>query len=80
MAGNDRQQQLEIANAIKIAREMALLPYARHVASASRTRPGSRRRAPSTRRDEGDAPVEAAADTSVEVAETGDVETGETEA
>ena len=79
VAGNDRQQQLEIANAIKIAREMALLPYAKRVASASRTRPGrdgDRR----PRRDEGDAPVEAAADTSVEVDAAGDVETDETEA
>lgn len=39
VSGNDRQQQLEIAKAIKIAREMALLPYARRVASAGRTRP-----------------------------------------
>ncbi len=52
VSGNDRQQQLDIANAIKIAREMALLPYAKRVASASRTRPprdGDRR----PRRDEG---------------------------
>jgi small subunit ribosomal protein S18 len=52
VSGNDRQQQLDIANAIKIAREMALLPYARRVASASRTRPprdGERR----PRREEG---------------------------
>ena len=52
VSGNDRQQQLDIANAIKIAREMALLPYARRVASSSRTRPsrdGDRR----PRRDEG---------------------------
>ena len=27
VSGNNRQQQLDIANAIKIAREMALLPY-----------------------------------------------------
>ena len=39
VSGNDRQQQLEIAKAIKIAREMALLPYARRVASAGRQRP-----------------------------------------
>ena len=32
--GNDVQQQ-QVANAIKIAREMGLLPYARRVASAS---------------------------------------------
>ncbi len=52
VSGNDRQQQLDIANAIKIAREMALLPYAKRVASSSRTRPprdGERR----PRRDEG---------------------------
>jgi len=58
VSGNNRQQQLDIANAIKIAREMALLPYAKRVASASRTRPprdGDRR----PRRDEGlEAPVE----------------------
>jgi small subunit ribosomal protein S18 len=52
VSGNDRQQQLDIANAIKIAREMALLPYAKRVSSAGRTRPprdGDRR----GRRDEG---------------------------
>jgi small subunit ribosomal protein S18 len=51
VSGNDRQQQLDISNAIKIAREMALLPYAKRVASASRQRPprdGDRR----PRRDE----------------------------
>jgi len=37
--GNDVQQQREVANAIKVAREMGLLPYARRVASASRGRP-----------------------------------------
>ena len=38
VTGNDVQQQREIAAAIKIAREMALLPYARRVAT-QRTRP-----------------------------------------
>ncbi len=33
VTGNDVQQQREVANAIKIAREMALLPYARRVSS-----------------------------------------------
>jgi small subunit ribosomal protein S18 len=60
VSGNNRQQQLDIANAIKIAREMALLPYAKRVASSSRTRPprdGERR----PRRDEGlEAPTEGA--------------------
>ena len=41
VAGNDLQQQREVANAIKIAREMALLPYATRVAS---TRTGRRDR------------------------------------
>ena len=41
VSGNDRQQQLEVAKAIKIAREMALLPYAKRVAS---TRTGGRGR------------------------------------
>jgi small subunit ribosomal protein S18 len=36
VTGNDRQQQLEVAKAIKIAREMALLPYAKRVASQPR--------------------------------------------
>jgi small subunit ribosomal protein S18 len=38
VSGNDVQQQREVAAAIKIAREMALLPYARRV-STQRTRP-----------------------------------------
>ncbi len=40
VAGNTLQQQREVANAIKIAREMGLLPYAKRVAS---TRTGGRR-------------------------------------
>ena len=38
VSGNDVQQQRDVAGAIKIAREMALLPYAKRVAS-QRTRP-----------------------------------------
>jgi small subunit ribosomal protein S18 len=38
VSGNDVQQQREVAHAIKVAREMALLPYAKRVAS-QRTRP-----------------------------------------
>ena len=38
VSGNDVQQQREVANAIKISREMALLPYAKRV-STQRTRP-----------------------------------------
>lgn len=40
VAGNTLQQQREVAAAIKLAREMALLPYATRVAS---TRTGGRR-------------------------------------
>ena len=40
VAGNTLQQQREVANAIKVAREMALLPYSKRVAS---TRTGGRR-------------------------------------
>ena len=81
VSGNNRQQQLEIANAIKIAREMALLPYARRVASTGRPGRGGRdrdggrdggrddRRPPRDEgRDsqvEGDAPAADEADTSV---------------
>jgi small subunit ribosomal protein S18 len=38
VSGNDVQQQREVANAIKVAREMALIPYARRV-STQRMRP-----------------------------------------
>ena len=41
VAGNTLQPQREIANAVKVAREMALLPYAKRVAS---TRTGGRGR------------------------------------
>ncbi len=37
VTGNDVQQQREVASAIKLAREMALLPYAKRV-STQRTR------------------------------------------
>lgn len=39
VTGNDVQQQREIANAIKNAREMALLPYTKRVASVGRGGP-----------------------------------------
>jgi small subunit ribosomal protein S18 len=80
VSGNNRQQQLEVANAIKIAREMALLPYARRVASTGRPGRGGRdrdggrddRRPP---RDEGrDSQVEGAAAASTDEADTGVVE------
>ncbi len=80
VSGNDRQQQLDIANAIKIAREMALLPYAKRVASAGRGRPGrdGERRG---RRDEGlENQAEAPAlelETSIEGDDTGADDEGE---
>ena len=63
LSGNDVQQQREVANAIKIAREMGLLPYARRVASTGRQgrgRDGDRRGRPSDAdtRDTSSAPVE----------------------
>lgn len=76
ISGNDRQQQLEVANAIKIARELALLPYAKRVSSAGRTRPprdGDReRRGPREERGAAapasdSAAVEAPGDESVDV-------------
>lgn len=74
VSGNNRQQQLEIANAIKIAREMALLPYAKRVASAARSgrgRDGDRDRRPP--RDEGN---ESKVETTTSDAGTDDVDTG----
>lgn len=56
VTGNDVQQQREVANAIKIAREMGLLPYAKRVASASRQRPprdGDRDRRPAAEATDG---------------------------
>lgn len=57
VSGNDVQQQRDVANAIKLAREMALLPYAKRV-SSQRTRPPR-----DGRRDREDATLEVADDT-----------------
>jgi small subunit ribosomal protein S18 len=64
VTGNDVQQQRDIANAVKNAREMALLPYTKRVAQTRAGRPprdGDDRRERGPRRDEA-----AAADTDVE--------------
>ncbi len=61
VAGNDLQQQRLVANAVKVAREMALLPYAKRVAS---TRTGGRRGDRDDRR--GDRDEEKSLDTSDE--------------
>jgi small subunit ribosomal protein S18 len=57
VSGNDVQQQRDVANAIKVAREMALLPYAKRVAS-QRTRPPR-----DGRRDRDDATLDVRDDT-----------------
>jgi len=69
IAGTTVQQQRDIANAVKNAREMALLPYAKRVSSTRAPRPGSDREDREDRGDRGDrgergdkyAPREAAA-------------------
>lgn len=53
VTGNDAQQQREIAQAIKVAREMALLPYANRIT----TQRGGGGRRDSDRRVEGPAPT-----------------------
>ena len=58
VTGNDVQQQREVANAIKIAREMGLLPYAKRVASASRQRPPRDGDGRGERRPRGEEPTE----------------------
>lgn len=71
VTGNDVQQQRDVANAIKIAREMGLLPYAKRVATTSRQRPS--RDGDSRERPGRDAPVEALGDdTTADVATTDD--------
>lgn len=84
VAGNNLQQQREVANAVKVAREMALVPYATRVAS---TRTGGRRgeRGDDRRSDRdssnnetGEATESDELDTSVEGADEAPVETVET--
>ena len=75
VTGNDVQQQREVASAIKLAREMALLPYARRV-STQRTRPprdGRRERDGEGRPEQVDGQVETSAEP-VESADTVDTE------
>jgi small subunit ribosomal protein S18 len=77
VTGNSVQQQREIANAIKNAREMALIPYAKRVAQARTGRPprdGEGRRESNERPT--DAVVDAAAidETTVDALDTDDVE------
>ena len=74
VTGNDVQQQRDIANAIKNAREMALLPYTKRVSQSRAGRPprdGDDRRERGPRRDE-------AATTEVEVVDQVDETTVDT--
>ena len=48
VSGNNRQQQREVAKAIKVARELALIPYAQRVVTQ---RKGDRRRGRADRDD-----------------------------
>ena len=67
VAGNDLQQQRLVANAVKVAREMALLPYAKRVAS---TRTGGRRGDREDRGPRGDRDEEKSLDTSDDTVDT----------
>jgi len=82
VTGNDVQQQREVANAIKIAREMGLLPYAKRVASASRQRPPRDGEGRGERRPRGEEATDELvdqvdADAGEEIEADDDVESGE---
>lgn len=78
VSGNDRQQQLEVAKAIKIAREMALIPYTTRVASQPR---GGRNRDERRGRDMNDQTDDAQRDDAdVDDLETTEVDGGGLEA
>jgi small subunit ribosomal protein S18 len=80
VTGNDVQQQREVANAVKNAREMALLPYTKRVSQTRAGRPprdGEERGERRPRRDDAGAPPAApGAIVSDDAVLTGDV--GET--
>jgi small subunit ribosomal protein S18 len=64
VSGNDVQQQREVSIAIKNAREMALLPYTKRVATQRGPRPGrgEQQFEPRPPAEEAPAPAEAAAE------------------
>lgn len=74
VSGNDVQQQRDVANAIKVAREMGLLPYAKRVATQRNTRPGRDGRDGRPPRGEGDA---GAADVANEALDDDAIESGD---
>lgn len=59
VSGNDVQQQRDIAMAIKNARELALMPYAKRVTTQRTGRPDRGERGPRRDRYEADTPSEA---------------------
>jgi small subunit ribosomal protein S18 len=78
VTGNDVQQQRDIANAVKNAREMALLPYTKRVSQTRAGRPprdGDDRRERGPRRDEAAATdVDAAVETTESVESVDSIE------
>lgn len=75
VTGNDVQQQRDIANAVKNAREMALIPYSKRVSQTRAGRPsrdGDDRRERGPRRDDAAASTPDAAATETAVVETVD--------
>ena len=68
VSGNDVQQQREVATAVKNAREMALLPYTKRVATQRGPRGGSRGEQPFESTPAPEAPAE---ETAAEAAENG---------
>jgi small subunit ribosomal protein S18 len=78
VTGNDVQQQRDIANAIKNAREMALIPYSKRVSQTRAGRPprdGDDRRERGPRREEAaTTEVEATVETTIESVESVEVE------
>jgi small subunit ribosomal protein S18 len=83
VTGNDVQQQRDIANAVKNAREMALLPYTKRVSQTRAGRPprdGDDRRERGPRRDEAAATdVDAAVETTESVESIESIESIESE-
>jgi small subunit ribosomal protein S18 len=73
VTGNDVQQQREIANAVKNAREMALLPYTKRVSQtrAPRSRDGESRRGDGESRRDAEERTESTATVEQPTAEAG---------
>jgi small subunit ribosomal protein S18 len=83
VTGNDVQQQRDIANAVKNAREMALLPYTKRVSQTRAGRPprdGDERRERGPRRDDAATPAIEATVSTVDIDVADDVEMDAVEA